>query len=153
MITIVGDLNVNILNTNGSTNDFLNTLQSLHFLPLIDKPTRFSTNLNQSPSLLDSIWCNRICTYTPGIISIDVTDHCPIFLFIPLPDKIDPNDKIEFCFRLRNDELLSSFEAKIQEFDWQTLYSGDVSIFMHDFISKLDGMYSDHFSLVKSQSC
>ena len=149
MITIVGDLNINILNTNGSTSEFSNTLRSLHFLPLIDKPTRFSTNSNQSPSLLDQIWCNRICTYTPGIISIDITDHCPIFLFIPLPDKIDPNEKIEVCFRLKNDELLSNFEAKIQEFDWKTLYSNDVSIFMQDFISKLDSIYSDHFPVVK----
>ena len=149
MITIVGDLNINILNTDGGSQDFINALRSLHFLPLIDKPTRFSTIQNHSPSLLDQIWCNRIYTFVPGIISLDVTDHCPIFLFIPLPGEINSNGKIEICFRRRNDENLRNFSIKIQEFDWNSIYSSDVSVFTRDFISKLDRMYSSHFPLVK----
>ena len=54
-----GDFNHNLLNESMNT-QFVNTLQSHHFFPVITKPTRFPANDNHSPSLIDHIWFNSL---------------------------------------------------------------------------------------------
>ena len=58
----------------------MNFMQSYYFVPRITKPTRFSSNTSETPSLLDQIWTNFVDNVTTGILSIDITDHCPMFL-------------------------------------------------------------------------
>ena len=59
-IHIVGDFNINILNfeTHSQTNDYINSQISRSFIPLITLPTRIN---NQSATLIDHIWSNKIC--------------------------------------------------------------------------------------------
>ena len=91
---LLGDLNLNLLNANSAREHFMNFMQSYYFVPRISKPTRFSTNDSETPSLLDQIWTNFVDNVTTGILSIDITDHCPIFLYSPIDDEKHRNDKI-----------------------------------------------------------
>ena len=94
-IQIVGDLNINMLNfeSHGQTNDYINSLISRSFIPLITLPTRIK---HQSATLIDHIWTNKTCKqYSAGIIINSLSDHLPVFYIedkrqnkTSLPDKI-----------------------------------------------------------------
>ena len=82
-ISLLGDFNVNLLNYNehNMTNDFLDSLASNSFIPLILQPTRIT---NHSNTLIDNIFSNAI---DPDIISGNLTatisDCLPQFAIIP----------------------------------------------------------------------
>ena len=94
-IQILSDFNINMLNfeTHGLTNDYINSLISKSFLPMITLPTRIK---QQSATLIDHIWTNKVCSfYKSGIIINSLSDHFPVFYFeeninqkIELPEKI-----------------------------------------------------------------
>ena len=78
---IVGDLNINIINEDPQTNNFIYNMHSNHFLPIITKPTRFPNSISSQPSLIDHIWLNTLnYKFYSGIIMNDLTNHCPIYI-------------------------------------------------------------------------
>ena len=82
-IFLLGDFNVNLLNYNkhNQTNEFLDSLASNSFIPLILQPTRITIYSN---TLIDNIFSNFI---EPNIISGNLTatisHHLPQFAIIP----------------------------------------------------------------------
>ena len=82
-IFLLGDFNVNLLNYNehNPTNEFLDSLASNSFIPLILQPTRITSHSN---TLIDNIFSNII---DPDIISGNLTatisDHLPQFAIVP----------------------------------------------------------------------
>ena len=80
-IQILSDFNINMLNfeMHGLTNDYINALVSKSFLPIITLPTRIK---QQSATLIDHIWTNKVCSfYKSGIIINFLSDHFPVFYF------------------------------------------------------------------------
>ena len=78
---LLGDYNINILNyaTHSATADFVDSLFSYGFLPLISRLTRVTTS---SATLIDNIFTNNFNHSTAssqGILVTDVSDHFPIF--------------------------------------------------------------------------
>lgn len=77
---IAGDFNINLLNhsTHTPTADFIDTMFASSFLPLINRPTRISTN---SSTIIDNIFTNSPYTQNSltGIFTSDISDHLPIF--------------------------------------------------------------------------
>ena len=74
-IQILADFNINMLNfeTHGLTNDYINSLVSKSFLPVINLPTRIK---HQSATLIDHIWTNKVCSsYSSGIQISSLSDH------------------------------------------------------------------------------
>ena len=76
-------MNVNLLNYNehNQTNEFLDSLASNSFIPLILQPTRIT---NHSNTLIDNIFSNvthpdRIS----GNLTATISDHLPQFSTIP----------------------------------------------------------------------
>ena len=94
-IQILTDFNTNMLNfeTHGMTNEYINSLISKSFLPIITLPTRIK---QQSATLIDHIWTNKACSfYNSGILINSLSDHFPVFYFeenkyqkVELPEKI-----------------------------------------------------------------
>ena len=82
-VFLLGDFNVNLLNCNehNQTNEFLDSLASNSFIPLILQPTRITSNSN---TLIDNIFSNNI---NPDIISgnlaVTISDHLPQFAIVP----------------------------------------------------------------------
>jgi len=77
---IVGDINLNFLKYQIDTHitDYVNSILSLGYISLINKPTRFSST--HQPFLLDHIYTNIIDdNATTGIALYDISDHLPIF--------------------------------------------------------------------------
>ena len=81
-VFLPGDFNVNLLNYNehNQTNEFLDSLASNSFIPLILQPTRITSHSN---TLIDNIFSNVI---DPDIISGNLTatisDHLSQFSII-----------------------------------------------------------------------
>ena len=82
-IFLLGNFNVDLLNYNehNQTNEFLDSIASKSFIPLILEPTRITSHSN---TLIDNIFSNFI---DPDIISGNLTatisDHLPQFAIIP----------------------------------------------------------------------
>ena len=76
---IMGDFNIDLLKfqTHGKTNDFIESMISKGYLPLITKPTRVTT---YSATLSDHIYSNATSqNYDSRIIISDVADHFGTF--------------------------------------------------------------------------
>ena len=78
---LLGDFNLDIMNseTHKSTGEYLDMLSSFSYLPMINKPTRVTTD---SATIIDNIFTNNAidlnnCLH--GIFITDISDHYPIF--------------------------------------------------------------------------
>ena len=140
---ITGDFNINLGTDTPSNSLFVECLQSFHYLPVITKPTRFSPNSSVQPSLLDHIWFNGSCIYKAGIVSLDITDHCPTFIQIPIiNDNLKANnDKVNVSFRVNNEATRNQFSHLLQNYDWSSIKSNHLNEYTSNFMSMLDELY------------
>ena len=79
---LAGDFNVNLLNydSHNDTDQFINTMYSYSFLPLITRPTRSTST---STTLIDNIMTNVFNdAIVSGILVSDVSDHLSVSLCI-----------------------------------------------------------------------
>ena len=143
---VIGDLNINLLLNNLDVNNFLTMMQSYHLIPIITKPTCFPAN-SENPSLLDHIWINKITNYSCGVIESDLTDHCPIFIRIPIRNISSENNFKKINFRLVNDLNKNNFKIAISNFDWSSLRCSDLNKFTENLINKLNFFYCKYFPL------
>ena len=80
---LLGDFNVNLMNYNehNQTNEFLDSLASNSFIPLILQPTRITSHSN---TLIDNIFSNVIeIDIISGNLIDTISDHLPQFAIIP----------------------------------------------------------------------
>ena len=78
----MGDFNIDLLNyeSHHLTEEYINTMNSLSFQPMITKPTRIT---DYSATLIDHIFFNSLEYYTvSGNIIYDISDHLPNFVLI-----------------------------------------------------------------------
>ena len=143
---IIGDLNVNILNDSLASQSFVNNLQSYHFIPLITKPTRFSSTAH-NPSLLDHIWTNELTLLTCGVIMTDVTDHCMTFLRYPISNMDSEHLQNKIEFRLHNEENKNRFTSMLETFNWNSIASDDVNVYTDNFTKTIDFFYCKCFPI------
>ena len=86
-VFVLGDFNIDLLKaeTCNFSHEFLLCLQSFHFLPTIDKPTRVHNN---SATLIDNIFTNN-CenSILSGNVISDISDHYTQFCIISSPQE------------------------------------------------------------------
>ena len=103
----------------------MDTMQSYSFLPIIPKATRFPPPSSLAlPSLLDHIWTNRLGVCTSGIILLEGTDHCPVFVKLPIIQSIE--NKIKLTFRLHNPVNIDHFQREVRLLVQDVEYRSDV---------------------------
>ena len=81
-IYICGDINIDIgrYHISQPTKHYVDTLQSLSYRILIDKPTRITTN---TATVIDHLYSNDfVNSLEPGILAADFSDHLATFLHI-----------------------------------------------------------------------
>lgn len=146
-LLLTGDFNVNLLAQDSNVVvDFVSTMHSLHFLPTITKPTRFPPDDQHCvPSLLDHIWINMVSRYRCGILSIDISDHCPTF--IKLFNFSSPSQKIKLSFRSHNPENIAKFYDQLSRLNWSFSDFVSVSQQVNEFICRVNSLYSQCFPL------
>lgn len=145
-IFIMGDFNANLLNveTNQSTNAFLNLMYSHSFYPLITKPTRISTT---SATLIDNIFCNShdISMIKSCLVIDDMSDHFPICAVKKITH-VNKCPNISVKQRLITDDNIKSFKRKLKNIEWSILGKiNDVNACYEIFLKKFKYLYNESF--------
>ena len=115
-IILCGDLNINLIkyNEHALTNEFLNSLISHSFLPLITLPSRITEN---SANLLDNIFTNKSSDfYQSGLFYSSISDHLPVFYLNVMKKKEQPLNKIKKRNMSKNN--IELFKQKLSNNDW-----------------------------------
>lgn len=143
-VYVVGDLNVDLLQESVSRAVLHDVFGSLSFFQLITEATHH--NVNYSDSLLDHVWTNNNVNASSGVLNVDITDHFPIFLELPIISKSRKTFKTFRDHSKQSIESLisdvgSSFEAKISSFE------GDFDSKVEFFLGSLFEVYNKHCPL------
>ena len=115
---LLGEFNLDLLKSeiHNPTLDFLNSLFSYSFWPLITRPTRVTSS---SATLIDNIFINNIAlkmSCVDGIVINDITDHFPIF-HICKDVVMNEEEKIIFKRNFTHKAQLL-FTSQLQDVDW-----------------------------------
>ena len=120
---IMGDMNIDLLKfeSHPKTSEYLDTIYSNGFFPVINKPTRLSTT---SATLIDHIYSNNITSNAQaGIILTDVADHFGVFhAFDYKTKKLKQQELSRRCMSDRN---IATFRSKLNTLSYQTVFDTD----------------------------
>ena len=147
---LLGDFNINLLEfcTHSPTNQFITSIQTHKYIPLIARPTRFP-DLNQKgySSLLDHIYVNFAPPSVSGIFEHILSDHRPIFLNISLPHGIECQYQTKF--RLINSQNRELFKRALCDVHWEfLLIQNDLNSNFDIFFDKFSELYNKHFPIM-----
>ena len=135
-IIVCSDFNINMLNfeTHNLTNDYINSLISKSFIPVITLPTRIK---HQSATLIDHIWKNRINNkFKSGILISSLSDHFPFF-YIEV-NKLKGGNTPDIYKRKINNTSTQSFCNTIKSTNWHAVRNHHLTIFLKKSIQQLN---------------
>lgn len=117
-MVILGDININLLdNTSPGCINYTNTIHSFGFECLINIPTRHSST--GGSSLIDHALSNLLTPPLAGVLDIDITDHCPIFIKF---NSTQPQRSFSFVKSILDKEKFVEAIAKV---DWSEVMHTD----------------------------
>ena len=108
-MAIMGDFNIDTLALafSNEVNQLLDEIKSLHFMPLINIPTRVTET---SATCIDHVYINYLTPFKYGVLNVPIADHLPIFGSIPCQSSLN-GKKIYIKFRNTSDDCLSKFKS------------------------------------------
>ena len=113
----------------------------MSLLPTIKKPTRIT---DSSSTLIDNILTNYFEDFVSGIMTIDITDHLPIFIvfknFFTEPVRISK----QITYRLENEATLDRFYESLQNSDWTDI---DTDPDLESCVNKLHDKILLHYNI------
>lgn len=129
----IGDININILETNDSSIEYVSILGQCGFISTINNPTRVERNCN---SCIDHIFIkpkhNNTDNLIPIVVTSNVTDHYTTILQIVF------SENKSTCINEKCISILDSNKLKtsLQNMSWEPVYlSGDVESATNKFIA------------------
>ena len=146
-ILLAGDLNLNISNLECANVQFFKSIMfSLCFIPVITKPTRFSPESSYC-STLDQIWISKSNFLLSGILLVDISDHLPSFMCFSDPLQQKFHEKRKITFRPYSDQKFKLLKTSLANIDWHKEIGRITSVqeAYNNFVSKIDGLYCQHF--------
>ena len=124
-IIVTGDFNFDLLKyqENNITLNFINSLNSQSFIPVISKPTRVT---DTTATLIDNIFISNPINFTSGIIVADISDHFPIFIGIKNVFSNNNTDQdIRIEYRDINENTLHNFYQYLSSYDFSNVINYD----------------------------
>ena len=118
-------MNINFLkfNEHAQTEEFLDMLYANNILPIITKPTRLT---DHTATLIDHIYTNSLQNFTPGILTVDITDHLPIFCLVRTqPTRNNSNKKYFRDYSKFNKDL---YLDDIKLIDWHEILNPEKNL-------------------------
>ena len=109
---ILGDFNIDLLNSNIRNQLFFNDLLSSRFFPSIDCPTRIT---DDTATLIDNIFVNNHNNQTKsGVWLTDIADHMPTHITLLYANKLPPLKKTEYISeRKYTEESIANFNGEL----------------------------------------
>ena len=143
---IAGDFNIDLLDSTvrSHADDFIHTMYSHHFFPLITRPTRITSH---SRTLIDNIFTNslRDPPRIAGAFITDITDHFPVCCIgstNSTPHTVQPHTKA-LSITSRN---IDRFSQKCQATNWnEVLESQECFTAYSLFLNKFTQIYKESF--------
>lgn len=124
LLYFMGDFNINLLDIDGHipSSEFLETMYSSSFFPLITKPTRVTA---AKSTLIDNIFINDVSTVhcLNGIFFTGITDHFPVFSINYGTKLREMNNSVST--RLYTMKSMEHFTQKLEGTNWQSVCSTD----------------------------
>ena len=145
---LLGDFNVNLfnINTHEGTSTFSEFLFSFSYIPIINRPTRVTTN---SATLIDNIFTNNIdacLKSTQGVLINHISDHFPIFSIL---NNCTTTKDIELVYKRKiNPRSREKFQTSLSAVDWTfVLENNDPQKAYTLFLAKYHNIYDKCFPL------
>ena len=145
----MGDFNINLLNinSNGSIQQFFDTLATESFLPLITKPTRIS---DISSTLIDNIFTNVQPPPKSAIIVTDISDHFPIFACFHLHR---PVSLAYTCSRHFSQNNIANFKSSLLSVNWSRVYNThDPDVAFDIFNDTLVSLLNENIPVIRQKN-
>jgi len=139
---VIGDTNVDLVSPSPLGYEFIDMFRSSSFIPLISVPTRVTQD---HASCLDHVWFNQLCDVNAGVFKVNITDHYPIFVVLPILSKRD--DTFIKYFRDHSFASLAKLHDEIHRFCndcelSQFIGDTDVNLAVQIFEEKLYFLYN-----------
>ena len=124
-------------------------MQTHHFLSKISKPTLFPNSIDNSSTFIEHIWFNSNIGVQVGIIAVDITDHCPIFMHYPYNNHLIWM-KLQLKLYSKTAIKLITIIFLIQsiDFDWNSIAHSDVSDHVDAFLGTVINIFCNSFPLL-----
>ena len=150
-IILTGDFNINITGTrNTPIQNYLSLLNSLNFIPVVTKPTRFPSDNRSShlPTTLDHIFINKIVQFNSAIFDYDLSDHCGTtlncYLYGLQTNATENRHKI--TFRPYSENNFARLEHELLTTDWNiVLQSEEANDQFEAFFNHINRAYQKCF--------
>lgn len=145
----MGDFNLDLLRDERHlpTLNFINTMISYSFLPLINKPTRITSN---TATLIDNIFCNNVHSnnFSNGVMYTDISDHLPIFCVKKTYGNISKN-KNTITKRIYNETRIKKFLDSCNNINWDDIiHINDCQEAFTKFHNDFSKCYEEAFPIV-----
>ena len=141
------DFNLSLLqyNYHVPTQEFIDSLFSHAFLPLISNPTRLTS---YSATLIDNIFTNNLApSVFSGIILSDLSDHLPVFAYFD-DATLTRSTERRIVMRTFNDDNLHKFNENLSNAKWSLFrHMEDPNEAYNDFIEGYSRIYNTCFPL------
>ena len=110
-------MNIDLLkhHAHQQTGRYLDMLFSHDLLPVITKPTRITSH---TATLIDHIYTNTVNSLVSGILTIDISDHLPVFCMTDIKVK---KQKQKMYFRDYSTFNADSFLQDVYAIDWNDI--------------------------------
>lgn len=146
--TVMGDVNIDMLSLNASSRQLTELMNTFGCVNAITNATRLS---GETATLLDICIINSWSpSLVAGAISLEISDHLPIFCAFPSSrDHYLAIKKEQVLFRKTNAHTLHLFRQRIIEENWEDLFEQVDSNAAYDiFIGKIKKCYGMAFQKV-----
>ena len=145
-----GDYNIDLFHysDHAPTQEFVDSLFSHMFIPLINRPTRITAH---SATLIDNIFTNNVrCKHFNGIVINDISDHLPVFVYeVDETEIASKNSQTKYLtkrdFSERNK---SNFRLSLSRVNWNLRFDeSDTNECYNSFVSEYVRLYNESFPL------
>lgn len=138
-IIIAGDINIDIREKRKNVADMINSLKSLNYYCLNEKPTRINACLDNIISNVhrDSVQCD--------VIELGLSDHAGLWLQIDNSALVTKERQI--TFRMLGESNVSSMKKQIKERDWSQIIN------TNETIDKCFSIFLTEIKNVVEQTC
>ena len=142
---IAGDFNVNLASDHPAESEtvFIENFQSLHFIPTINCTTRPS---GIGGSIIDHIWYNSLEVYQSGVLQVEISDHFPVFIHIPIV--VEKSSGIFCKFRSLTEENILNFIFEVYAFVEEFPNVGDINYLTNLLTENLYRIYNNNIPIV-----
>ena len=76
-----------------------------------------------------------------------MNNHLSVFVFYPGKFNSVSDENIKMYFKILNEKYASFFYNNMQEFDWNSIFSNDISTFTFNFLKNTNHLYCNTIPL------